>query len=197
MHKRLAMRCKRYAGLSAILSAAFVTAALHGAAAQGAAPPPPPPGQGAPPEQNPPPPEQNAPPAPGASSAVTHSSVNLRNGPGTSYTVVTLIPAGSSVEVSGCKSGWCQVTFEGNNGYIIETSIASGAPAGAARRAGPPPGYAGPAGPGGPPPPGYGAPPPGYYPPPPGYYPPPPGYYYGYGPYYGPYWGWRRGYWWR
>ncbi len=208
MHKKSAMHCKRFRALSAVLSAAFVMAVLHGAAAQGGAPPPPPPGQGAPPEQNappPPPPGQNAPPAPGASTAVTHSSVNLRNGPGTSYTIVTLIPAGSSVEVNDCKSGWCQVTFSGNNGYIIETSIAPGGPAaGAPRRPGPPPGYAGPGGPppgyaggAGPPPPGYGPPPPGYYPPPPGYYPPPPGYYYGYGPYYGPYWGWRRGYWWR
>jgi hypothetical protein len=193
------MHCKQFRASAVMLSAAFVTVALHGAAAQGAAPPPPP-AQGAPPAQNAPPPpasEQNGPPPaePGASTAVTHSSVNLRNGPGTSYTIVTLIPAGSSVDVSDCKSGWCQVTFNGNNGYIIETSIAPGAPAaGAARRLGPPPGYAGPPGA---PPPGYGAPPPGYYPPPPGYYPPPPGYYYGYGPYYGPYWGWRRGYWWR
>jgi hypothetical protein len=196
MHKRSTQNCKRPRTAALVLSAAFVTVALHGAAAQGgAAPPPPPPAaQGGPPEQNgPPPPEQNAPPAPGASTAVTHASVNLRNGPGTSYSVVTLIPAGSSVEVNDCKSGWCQVTFDGNNGYIIETSIAPGAPAGAARRPGPPPGYAGPAGPPGPPP-GYGPPPPGYYPPPAGYYPPPPGYY-GYGPYYGPYWGWRRGYW--
>jgi uncharacterized protein YgiM (DUF1202 family) len=116
----------------------------------------------------------------------------LRNGPGTTYTVVTLIPAGSPVEVSGCQQGWCQVTFEGQNGYIIQTSIEAGEP-GPARRPGPPPGYAGP---GGPPPPGYAGPPPGYGPPPPGYYPPPPGYYppgyYG-GPYYGPYYG--RGYW--
>lgn len=199
MHNRSAMRCKRFRASALVLSAAFVTVALHGAAAQGAAPPPPPPAaQGGPPEpeQNGPPPEQHAPPGPGASTAVTHSSVNLRNGPGTSYTVVTLIPAGSSVEVNDCKSGWCQVTFDGNNGYIIETSIAPGGPAaGAPRRPGPPPGYAGPAGPGGPPP-GYGPPPPGYYPPAPGYYPPPPpGYYYGYGPYYGPYWGWRRRWW--
>jgi uncharacterized protein YgiM (DUF1202 family) len=115
MHKRSAMHCRRYGALSVVLSAAFAIAASHGAAAQGAAPPPPPPVQGVPDEQNgPPPPEQNAPPPPvqngpaepGASTAVTHSGVNLRNGPGTSYTVLTLIPAGSSVEVSDCKSGW-------------------------------------------------------------------------------------------
>ncbi|MFZ2069137.1 MAG: SH3 domain-containing protein, partial [Xanthobacteraceae bacterium] len=138
----------------------------------------------------PPPPPDSGPAASGGTHAITHANVNLRNGPGTTFTIVTLIPAGSPVEVNGCKSGWCQIAFHDQNGYIIETSIAPGAP-GPVRRPGPPPGYAGPPGP----PPGYaGPPPPGYYPPQPGYYPPPG--YYGYGPYYGPgpYWGWRRGY---
>jgi hypothetical protein len=87
--------------------------------------------------------------------------------------VLTTIPAGAPVAVSGCNSGWCQVTFQGQNGYIIATSL-GGPPRGAY-----PPGYV-------PPPPGY--PPP--YPPP--YYGPYP-YYYGgyYGP--GPYWR-HRGY---
>ena len=130
----------------------------------------PPPGAAAPP------PEAGAPPPPGAGApppAVIGSNVNLRQGPGTSYTVVTLIPAGSPVNVTGCKGGWCQVSFQGQNGYIIATAIA-------------PPG-----GPGGPPPGAVAGGPyaagPGY--PPPGYIPPPPPYYYGYGPYYRPYYG--------
>jgi Bacterial SH3 domain len=183
--------------LSMFVAGALVTLALQGAAAQTPPPPPnpPEPAQAAPPENTappapaPPPAPAGAPAAtPNAEHAVTHSNVNLRNGPGTTFTVVTLIPAGSSVEVSGCEKDWCQVVFDGQNGYIIESSIAPGSP-GPASPPGPPRGYAGPPGP---PPPGY-APPPGYYPPPPGYYPPP--YYYGYGPYYGPYGGWRRGYW--
>jgi len=210
------IKFRHFNTLSMIVAGALITIAFHGAAAQTpppnqATPPPPAPAQLGPaasPANPPPPPSQAAPPPPpGAATppppgppphsgpeasavahAVTHTNVNLRNGPGTTYTVVTLIHAGSSVEVSGCKNGWCQVVFEGQNGYIIESSIAPGAP-GPARRPGPPPGYAGPPGP---PPPGYVAPPPGYYPPPPGYYPPP--YYYG-GYYGGPYWGWRRGYW--
>jgi hypothetical protein len=126
--------------------------------------------------------------------AVTHSNVNLRNGPGTTFAVVTLIPAGSSVDVNDCKDEWCHVAFHGQDGYIIESSIAPGAPRPVVRRSppryvGPPPGYGGP-------PPGYSGPAPGYGPPP-GYYDPPPayygyGYYYGY---YGPYWGWRHRYW--
>jgi hypothetical protein len=123
-----------------------------------------------------------------AAPAVTGTNVNLRQGPGTTYTVITLIPAGAPVEISGCNAGWCQAAFQGQNGYIIATSIA--APGGPG---GPPPGAV--AGPDQPIPIAPGAPPPGYYPPPPGYMPPPPPYYYGYyGPYYGygPYW--RGGY---
>jgi hypothetical protein len=124
------------------------------------------------------------------------TNVNLRNGPGTMYNIMTQIPAGSRVEVSGCRAGWCQVGFQGQEGYIIATSIAPpGGPGRPVEAGGPPPGYP----PGYGPPPGYGR-PPGYAPgygPPPGYappaaaYPPPPPYY-GYGPYYGPYRGWRR-----
>ncbi len=143
------------------------------ASAQDALPPPPPP-PGAP--LGPPPGAAGAPPP-----AVVGTNVNLRQGPGTNYTVVTLIPAGSPVNVSGCNAGWCQISFAGQNGYIIATAIAPpGGPGG------PPPGAVA-----GPPP----GPPPGYYPP--GYYPPPPPYYYGYGPYYGGYYGrpyWRGGY---
>jgi hypothetical protein len=124
---------------------------------------PPPPGAAAlPPEAAAPPPGAGAPPP-----AVAETNVNLRQGPGTTYAVVTLIPAGSPVNVSGCNGGWCQVNYEGQNGYIIATAIA-------------PPGSAPPRIAGGPPE----APPPSYLPPP-----PPPYYYGGYygGPYYGPY----------
>jgi len=186
------MRFIKFAALSLLVSSGIASIALDPAAAQSGPPPaqsaPPPPPQGAPPPppQGAPPPEASGAPPP----AVTHSNVNLRNGPGTNYTVVTLIPAGSSVDVSECQNGWCQVTYQGQNGYIIQSSIAPPA-AGASARLAPPPGYAGPPGP---PPPGYDVPPPGYYPPPPpyGYY---YGYGYGYGPYYGgPYWGGRGGY---
>ena len=131
-----------------------------------------------------------------AAPALATTNVNLRQGPGTTYTVVLTIPGGSTVDVAGCSGEWCQVAWHGQNGYVIATSIDQGGPEG------PPPPGAGP-GPGGPPPPGPGGPvgayppPPGpggpvaaYPPPPPGYAPPPvyvapPPYYYGYGPYYG------------
>ena len=155
-----------------------------------------------------------------ATPALATHDVNMRQGPGTNYPVVTTIPGGSNVEVNNCYGEWCSVTWHGQSGYAVARNLDQGAgratrmreqrrPQVRARSAPPPPG-----GPGGPPPPGAAAqapyppgappPPPGYPPPPPGYYAPPPGYYapYYYGPYgyrryyygYGPYW--RRRWWW-
>jgi len=149
-----------------------------------------------------------------AAPALAVNNVNLRQGPGTTYTIIMTIPGGSNVDVSGCSGQWCQVRFQGQNGYAIATSFDQGGGAPPPGNAGPPPaGYAGP--PAGPPPAGYApAPPPGYAGPPPGVDPdapipvspigpppvgppvyvgpPPPAYYfygYRYGPYYGPYGG--------
>jgi len=142
-----------------------------------------------------------------AAPGVVNTTVNLRQGPGTSAPIVGKIPAGSQVEVGTCSGEWCQATFQGMSGYVIATALSHGGgpggpPRGAPPLGGPaPPGYGGPPGP---PPSGYAGPPPGYSGPP-GYAGPPPGYagpppypypypgpyygspyYYGYGPY------WRR-----
>jgi uncharacterized protein YraI len=152
-------------------------------------------------------------------SAAVVANVNLRSGPGTDQQIITTIPAGSTVRVTGCTGEWCEITWNGNSGYAIARNLGIGAP----RQAGPygpQPGYAGgygPPGSAGGPQPGYPArPQPGYaggYGPQPGYSGPqppaaypapgyyaPPGVVYGpayYGPgvvYYGP--GWRRRWWW-
>ena len=86
-----------------------------------------------------------------AAPALATNNVNLRQGPGTTYTVIMTIPGGSNVDVSGCSGQWCQVTFQGQNGYAIATSFDQGGGASPPGNAGPPPaGYAGP--PAGPPP---------------------------------------------
>jgi hypothetical protein len=159
-----------------------------------------------------------------AAPALAVHDVNMRQGPGTNYPVVTTIPGGSNVEVNSCHGQWCSVTWNGQSGYAIAKNLDQGGgalpgaggpppppgegapppPQGAA--APPPPGSSPPPGapPPGAPPPGATAqapyppgapPPPGYYPPPPGYYAPPPGYY-GPGYYYGPY-GYYYGPYWR
>jgi hypothetical protein len=109
------------------------------------------------------------------------ADVNLRKGPGTANDIITLIPKGSMVDVGTCTYGWCQVNFNGQDGYSIATNLGMGGPV---RR----------------PPPGYLPPPDADYPPPPGYVVGPPVYYgpayYGpccYGGYYGGGWGWRGG----
>ena len=184
------MRVATFAALSLLLSAGAGAIPLQHAAAQDA--PAPPKAEGGPPPASdaapPPAAPQSTPAPPAAASApaapppiVTHRNVNLRGGPGTNYALLRLIPAGTTVDVKECKNAWCQVVFEGTDGYIIESSINPNA---SAARAKPP--FR--------PMPGYVSPPPAYNMRPPGYYPPPPPYYY-YRPYYLPYWGWRRGYW--
>jgi SH3-like domain-containing protein len=141
----------------------------------------------------PPPPSEPAPlPAlaqgrPAAGRSRLRSNVNLRRGPGTNYTTITLIPAGAGVQFGDCNGGWCQVTYQGQDGYVIATSLGQGggppAPGPAGARY-PPLGYAS----------AYPPPAPVYVAPPPYYG---PYYYYGYRPYYygyGPYYGWH-GYW--
>ena len=104
-----------------------------------------------------------------AAPALATNNVNLRQGPGTTYTVIMTIPGGSNVDVSGCSGQWCQVTFQGQNGYAIATSFDHG---------GVDPDAPIPVSPIGPPPIG-----------PPIYVGPPPPVYYFYGNGYGPYGG--------
>jgi hypothetical protein len=125
-----------------------------------------------------------------AKPATVVSEVNLRKGPGTDNEVITLIPKGSTVEVGTCTNGWCQVTFNGQDGYSIATNLGLGGPRPIRR----------PLPPGGPDDEDYPAGPGVVYGPPGAVVVGPP-VYYGPGPYccyygYGPYWrgggGWRR-----
>ncbi len=54
-----------------------------------------------------------------AQSARTNADVNLRAGPGTEYSTIITIPAGSYVNILGCTAGyeWCGVDFAGLDGY--------------------------------------------------------------------------------
>jgi Bacterial SH3 domain len=187
------------------LSAALSIIAVAAGAAPGHAQQSPPaaaqePGAG---PQDGPPPSQAPVRAGRARSAAVTASVNLRSGPGTDQEIITTIPAGSTVRVTSCSGEWCEVTWNGRDGYAIARNLSIGAPRqagpygprsgypggyGPERQAGgygPQPGYPGGYGPA--PPPGYEA--PGYYGPPAVVYGPA---YYGPGVYYGPGWGWRR-----
>ncbi|HUZ30630.1 MAG TPA: SH3 domain-containing protein, partial [Xanthobacteraceae bacterium] len=66
-----------------------------------------------------------------AAPALATNNVNLRQGPGTNFPVVSTIPAGSQVEISGCSGQWCAVVWQGQTGYSIATSFDQGGPNGA------------------------------------------------------------------
>ncbi len=109
-----------------------------------------------------------------AAPGLATTDVNMRQGPGTNFPVVTSIPGGSNVDVRACDAGWCAVRFGPYAGWVNASYLDFGVP----RR-------------------------PRYYGPPssPFLYGPPPPRYWGPRPYWGPgpYWGrgyeWRRGYW--
>jgi hypothetical protein len=118
-----------------------------------------------------------------AKPATVASDVNLRKGPGTANEVITLIPRGTMVEVGTCANGWCQVSWNGQDGYSIATNLGLGGPPPVRRRPLPDDDYY-----------DYPPPPPGYVVGPPVYYDPP----VYYSPYYSrPYYGWGGGWGWR
>ena len=53
------------------------------------------------------------------------SNLNVRSGPGTSYGVVGVLPAGSSVWVGTCTSGWCSVKLGGLTGWANASYLES------------------------------------------------------------------------
>ena len=54
-----------------------------------------------------------------AQNARANTSVNMRAGPGTNYSVITTIPQGAYVRILGCTAGyaWCGVEYTGIEGY--------------------------------------------------------------------------------
>jgi uncharacterized protein YraI len=103
-----------------------------------------------------------------AAPGLATTDVNVRQGPGMNFPVVTTIRGGSNVDVQSCNAGWCAVRFGPFAGWVKATYLDFGVPRG--------PRYYGPS-----PSPFL------YWPPPPRYWGPRPYWEYGYR--------WRRGYW--
>jgi len=55
-----------------------------------------------------------------ADPAVAEHDVNLRSGPGTSYSVVGTLPRGANIEVQDCNGAWCHVNYDGRLGYASQ-----------------------------------------------------------------------------
>jgi uncharacterized protein YraI len=58
-----------------------------------------------------------------AAPAYVMTNVNMRSGPATTNEIVSKIPGGSLVEASNCKDGWCEVSWQGKNGFAIQTAL--------------------------------------------------------------------------
>lgn len=54
---------------------------------------------------------------------VTTANLNLRTGPGTSYSIIRVIPKGAQVEVYSTSGGWAKVTHGGSTGYCSTTYL--------------------------------------------------------------------------
>ena len=62
-----------------------------------------------------------------ASAATTSDDVNLRSGPGLGYRVLTLMPAGATISVTGDASeGWYPVRYENVDGWAYAEYVAIG-----------------------------------------------------------------------
>jgi hypothetical protein len=53
----------------------------------------------------------------------TSGATNLRKAPGTDSDILTLIPMGTMVKVGDCRNGWCQVSWNGQDGYAIARNL--------------------------------------------------------------------------
>jgi uncharacterized protein YraI len=57
---------------------------------------------------------------PGVAAAVpaqVQTDLNVRFGPGTDYGVVDVLPGGVTIDVLACYSGWCEISWEGFDGF--------------------------------------------------------------------------------
>jgi hypothetical protein len=62
--------------------------------------------------------------------AYTKSSANLREGPGTSYDIITTLPKNSELFVEACTATWCAVVTEDDDEGFIAKSLLKKSPSG-------------------------------------------------------------------
>ena len=62
--------------------------------------------------------------APGMNASAT-ASVNLRAGPGSRHKRLTVIPEGAAVVIEECAPSWCEVAYDGINGFVYAAYLAA------------------------------------------------------------------------
>jgi uncharacterized protein YraI len=55
--------------------------------------------------------------------AIVKVEVNLQKGPASESAVLAVIPKGSAIKVGSCDNGWCRVSWNGRDGYILTKSM--------------------------------------------------------------------------
>ena len=72
-------------------------------------------------------------PSTGANKYRTTANLNIRNGRGTNYKILTTMPKGTEVAVTEISGGWGKVTYKGHTGYssmnylsLVQSTTASG-----------------------------------------------------------------------
>jgi len=58
--------------------------------------------------------------------AAATAPVNVRSGPGTSYTVIGALSPGEGVAVERCAAGWCLVADSGPSGWVSSAYLSTG-----------------------------------------------------------------------
>jgi len=66
-----------------------------------------------------------------AAPGLATTDVNVRQGPGMNFPVVTTIRGGSNLDVQSCNTGWCAVRFGPYAGFVKATYLDFGVPRGA------------------------------------------------------------------
>ncbi len=59
-----------------------------------------------------------------AAPGVAKSAVNVRSGPGTSFSKIDTLYAGEKVTITQCKGGWCYVKHPGPDGWVSKNYLA-------------------------------------------------------------------------
>lgn len=69
-----------------------------------------------------------APGTPSGTIRYTTGNLNLRTGPGTSYSIILVIPKGAPVEVLSSADGWARVNYGGKTGYVSTSYLTGTSP---------------------------------------------------------------------
>jgi uncharacterized protein YraI len=64
-----------------------------------------------------------------AAPVVLATNLKLRTGPGLNFGIVTVMPAGATLDVVSCGPGWCGVSFGGHAGFADSRYLGAGGPA--------------------------------------------------------------------